>query len=354
MSPAIRLLHIHRFRDRHGRLRLYLRIPGHKAVALPGPEGSPAFMAAYHAAIATAAPEPLGEGRTLSGSLDALAISFYTSHAFTGLRESTQAAYRRIVESMRPQHGTKPVRMLDALAVRRLMAERDGAVTAANHRLRLLRLLSRHAIALGWLDSDPTAGVEPLAYRSDGYATWTEAEIAAYRDRHPSGTTARLALELLLNTGQRRSDVVRMGPQHVRGGAVHLRQLKTGQPIAVPILPELAAELALLPHRHLTWLALPNGTPRSPRGFYNTFRTWCDEAGIPEGRSPHGLRKSCGVRLAEAGCTAHEIMAVLGHRTLSEAQRYTAEADRRRMASTAMGKVARLANLSQTRRKAID
>jgi len=58
--------------------------------------------------------------------------------------------------------------------------------------------------------------------------------------------------------------------------------------------------------------------------------------------SPHGLRKACGVRLAEAGCTADEIMAVLGHRTLAEAQRYTIEADRQRMAATAMSKIAQI------------
>ncbi|MDH2383658.1 tyrosine-type recombinase/integrase [Bradyrhizobium sp. CER78] len=45
---------------------------------------------------------------------------------------------------------------------------------------------------------------------------------------------------------------------------------------------------------------------------------------------PHGLRKTLGRRMADAGCTAHEIMAVLGHLTLAEAERYTREADRRR------------------------
>lgn len=340
--PLIRLRYVHRFRDRHGHLRHYLRLPGAKRVALPGLPGTPGFMAAYNEAVANAERRPLGEAKVIPGSLDALAVSFYADHAFTSLRGSTQAAYRRIVEEMRAAHGDKPVRLLDALAVRRLMAEKQGTPTAANHRLRLLRLLCRHAVALGWISADPTAGVLKHSYTSDGYATWSEDEIAAYRAKHPPGTTARLALELLLNTGQRRSDVVRMGPQHVRAGAVHLRQVKTGQTVAVPILPELAAELAAISHRHLTWLALADGTPRSPRGFYNTFRAWCDEAGIPPGRSPHGLRKACGVRLAEAGCTAHEIMAVLGHRTLSEAQKYTAEADRRRMAESGMAKVRRM------------
>ena len=42
-------------------------------------------------------------------------------------------------------------------------------------------------------------------------------------------------------------------------------------------------------------------------------------AGLPLDCQPHGLRKAAGRRLAEAGCSAREIMAVLGHKTLSEA-----------------------------------
>jgi hypothetical protein len=34
--------------------------------------------------------------------------------------------------------------------------------------------------------------------------------------------------------------------------------------------------------------------------------------------------------LADAGVSAHDIMAALGHKTLAEAERYTREADRRR------------------------
>jgi hypothetical protein len=44
-------------------------------------------------------------------------------------------------------------------------------------------------------------------------------------------------------------------------------------------------------------------------------------------------------RLAEAGATAHELMAVSGHKTLTEVQRYTKDADRRRLADAAMAKL---------------
>jgi hypothetical protein len=44
-------------------------------------------------------------------------------------------------------------------------------------------------------------------------------------------------------------------------------------------------------------------------------------------------------RLAEAGCSAHEIMAVLGHKTLSEAERYTRDADQAQLATAAVAKL---------------
>jgi hypothetical protein len=49
------------------------------------------------------------------------------------------------------------------------------------------------------------------------------------------------------------------------------------------------------------------------------------KADLPLDCKPHGLRKTLGRRLADAGCTAHEIMAMLGHTTLEEAERYTRE-----------------------------
>jgi hypothetical protein len=50
-------------------------------------------------------------------------------------------------------------------------------------------------------------------------------------------------------------------------------------------------------------------------------------------------------RLAEAGNTTHELMAISGHRTLSEVQRYTADADRKKLADSGMAK--RLAGQSE-------
>ena len=48
--------------------------------------------------------------------------------------------------------------------------------------------------------------------------------------------------------------------------------------------------------------------------------------------------KKSGMRLAEHGATTHELMAISGHKTLSEVDRYTQDADGKRLATSAMAK----------------
>jgi integrase len=81
------------------------------------------------------------------------------------------------------------------------------------------------------------------------------------------------------------------------------------------------------------------GRPPHPPGFTNWFRDMTREAGIPDGLSPHGLRKATCRRLAEAGCTPHEIMAISGHRSLAEMPRHTVEAARAGLAQRAVDRV---------------
>ena len=142
---------------------------------------------------------------------------------------------------------------------------------------------------------------------------------------------------MLLYTGQRRSDVIRMGPQHVRGGALHVKQEKTGVELAIPVHPDLAALIAATPSGHLTYLTTTIGSPFAATTFTHWFRRECNKARLPH-CSAHGLRKAAARRLAEAGCTAHEIAAITGHASLAELVRYTKAVDQRRLAEAAMAK----------------
>lgn len=336
----IRLKYVHGFRDRHGRLRYYFRRAGFKRIALPGLPGSPEFMRAYESALAgDAEAVQIGANRTKAGSVSALVASWYQSGHFAGLRSTTKSTYRGIAERFRAEHGDKPVALMEPRHIRKIIASKADTPNAANNLLNILRMLMRHAIEEDWIVSDPTIGVRPIRVKSDGFHTWTEDEIAKFEAHHKQGTRARLAFDLLLYTGQRRGDVVRMGWQHIRGQAIDLVQQKTGKVLSIPIHPGLSATLAKAPRDHLTFITTAHGAAFSAAGFGNWFRDVVNEAGLPAHCSAHGLRKAAARRLAEAGCTAHEIAAITGHASIAEVQRYTRAADQSRLAIAAISRV---------------
>ncbi len=336
----LKLLYIHRFEDRHGHVRHYFRRPGHKRATLPGLPGSAEFMAAYQAALA-GQPAPIGANRVAAGTINSLAVQWYQSAGFRQLSKSTKATYRGIVERFRAEHGDKRVAMLEATHLRKLIAAKTETPAAANNLLSLIRLMMRFAVEEGLRRDDPTVGVRKIRFHTEGFHTWTEDEIATFESKWPIGTRERLAFALLLYTGQRRSDVIRMGRQHVRDGAIEVVQAKTGTRLALPLHPALREALAAHPSEHLTFLVTRQGAPFTPAGFTNWFRETCDAAKLPKGCSPHGLRKAAARRLAEAGCSANEIASVTGHRTLSEVSRYTRAADQGRLAETAIQAIGR-------------
>jgi integrase len=320
----------HGFIDRHGKARWYFRL---SRVPLPGLPWSPEFMAAHEAAMQGQAPRiEIGAGRTKPGTVNAAVIGYFSSSAFHSLAPETRRTRRNILERFAAEHGDKRIALLQRGHIDRMVAAKASTPAAARNFLKTLHALIQHCIAEGLRADDPTQGVKSAKIRTDGFRTWSEADIAAFEAVHPVGSRARLALALLLYTAQRRSDIVRLGRQHIRDGVLHTAQQKTGALLAIPIHPELATIIAGTSTGHLTFLTTRGGSPFSPAGFTNWFREVCNEAGLPKGTSAHGLRKAACRRLAEAGCSANVIAAISGHASLREVQRYTAAADQARMA----------------------
>src|SRR5690606_11705195 len=105
--------------------------------------------------------------------------------------------------------------------------------------------------------------------------------------------------------------------------------------VEMPMLPEVQAVIDATPTGDLAFLVNEYGQPFSIAGFGNKMRQWCDEAGLSH-CSAHGLRKARAAGLASLGAGPHEIMAVTGHQTLAEVERYTKAYDRKRLAKIAM------------------
>jgi integrase len=165
--------------------------------------------------------------------------------------------------------------------------------------------------------------------------------------------SARLALALLLYTAQRRSDVVKMGPQHVKNGVLYVRQKKTqmekeDRALAIPVHPELTRIIAATPTGQMAFLVTQHGVPYTEKGFGTRFGDWCQQAGLPPKCSSHGLRKAGLVRLAEAGCTEVELRAISGHKNLGQLKVYIEKVEQRRLAASAMAKMTAANNLGMS------
>lgn len=330
--------------DRYGNVRLYFRRKGRPKIRLRGLPGSDEFMQAYSVALAGVKDDRELYRRSTKGSFGNLCQSYYASVTFKALDRSTQSWRRRALDEINTTHGEKPVALMKAKHVRVLRDEKAALPGAARNRLKALRALFRWAVEADLAPHDPTLGVEVITYVPKGHHSWTLEEVEAYERRHPLGTKPRLAMAILLYTSWRREDAVRLGPQHVQSGRIRYRQAKNEHrnpvDMDIPLHGDLAEAIAASSSQHLTFLVTEYGKPYSPNGFGNAFKDWCRQADLPH-CSAHGLRKALATRLAERGATAHEIMAITGHQSLEEVERYTRAARKSQLADSAMSKLKR-------------
>jgi integrase len=329
----IDLPYVQRVKDRYGKSRHYYRRPGFKSVRLPGKPGSAEFMEAY--AAAGDQRKQLGLDRIKPGTMSALLQAYYSSAEFRGLLPQTRANYKNILGRFAEKLGHIPANKFDDLMLKDLMdgmASKPGAATTLMKRL---RTVFNFAVDRRWIAVNPAMRVKPPKSRSEGFIPWSEDDIAKFAERWPATTKEGLALALFLCTGQRRSDVVPMGRQHVKNDMIYVVQAKTGEKLWIPLHPELKAILDALPLDDLTFLKTEYGRPFTVKGFGAWFKARSEAAGLRD-RTAHGLRKAAARRLAEAGCSVHEIGAITGHRGLKGLEPYTRSARQPHLAKAAM------------------
>ena len=350
--------YVHRDKDRHGNVRLYFRrrIGGPK-IRLRAEPGTAEFAAEYEGAQAHCNACPTGspseKRRIEKGTLGWLCARYLRSAEFTRFAKTTQSLRRWQLENFlfEPVAPGKqeifadfPLPRLTGKALRVLRDRKEHVPGSANHRVKALRALFSWAVDHDLVESNPAREVKLLKSSSVGHHTWSAAEIAQFEARHVIGTKARLALTLLLLTGVRRSDVVLLGRQHLKDGwfkiPVQKNRNRTPVTVELPMAPELARIIDASPVGDLTFLVTKYGKPFTGAGFGEWFRERCNEAGL-RNCSAHGLRKAGAVRAAENGATAHELMALFGWLTLSEAQHYTKATDRRKLSKNAAYLMAR-------------
>jgi len=238
-------------RDRHGTIRIYYRAKDQPKVRLRGTPWTQEFMAAYEAAKGAV-------GRTTARSVTPgtwrwLCVCYFAECSeYKRLDPRTQHVRRQILEAtfdepIAPSSSKffrdLPLSRMTTDAVEVLRDRKIDTPESANARLKAIRQVFKFGVKKKLAPSNPARDVEYFKSGSTGFHTWTLEEVQQFEERHPVGTKARLALALMLFTGQRRSDIIRFGKQHTKDGKLTFTQHKgrnrKPKRLILPILPAL-------------------------------------------------------------------------------------------------------------------
>ena len=337
--PRPRPPHLHREKTRHGAMVWYVRIGKGKRIRLRANPGTPDFRLEYEAAV-TGAPKTQ-KGAPETGTLAWLIARYRETTAWAGLSAATRRQRDNIFLHVMETAGTTRLVHVGRAAIVSGRERRASTPAQARNFLDAMRGLFRWSAEAGLVKADPTLSVKnPRRPQGSGFPVWTEDDVEKYEARWPIGTKERVWLDVLLYTGLRRGDAVKLGRQHVREGVATLRTEKSqgGVTVVLPILPVLAETLEAGPCGDLTFIAGERRQPLTKESFGNAFREACEKAGV--GKSAHGVRKIAATRAANHGATVAQLEAIFGWSGGGMASLYTRMADRERLARDAMHKLA--------------
>lgn len=262
---------------------------------------------------------------------------YLASADFLRLKASTQIVYRRALDQLQPYDRVPivDVRRRHILMVRDAFADRPGM---GNQVLSAWQTILNFALDREYITASPYHKIRRLP--KGQHARWSEDQIAFALATFPEW--ARRAVLLAIYTGQREADLCAMTWSDYDGEAIRVVQRKTGERVWVPCAAALRSELAAWrpEARAVTILAQKrNGQPWKVPTFAALIGREIRSHSQLSGLVFHGLRVSAATRLAEAGCTAHEIAAITGHRSLDMVAHYTREVDQKRNAKAAIVKL---------------
>lgn len=342
-----------------GHVRYRVRPEGkpRKKIRLHVTPDHPAFMEHYHAARAgiELPPESTPVDRTIRHSLGWLKAQ-YLEH-LEGTVQNGQASPLTLMQRRSllnelvdmttesgERYGVFSMRMPPSqmIKIRNSLMATPGK--AANM-VKAIRAMYKWGFEIGLLEQNYARDVSAPRLQSKGATPWTVDDLRRYRETHLPGTQAHLCLTLFMFTACRISDAYRLGRgnEFVVDGQTWIgwQPKKKGSALVeIPMLPPLHKATRQGKVIGETYLMTEYGNPfRSAEGLRNRFKKWCEEAGLGH-LSSHGIRKAAGALLADEGCTNYEIMSIHGHSEAKTSDIYTRAANRKKLAQTAMRKLA--------------
>ena len=298
---------------RKGRNRLLYFERGGRRHRIHDEPGTDAFWSTYARLLRGPAAEPT---RTIRKLVDI----YRRSDKYRSLAANTRRSYETHMSYLIETAGRvdpATLRRVHVVQMRDALAETP---TRATRCVRFLSVLLRFGSDIGWLDQNVAQGVEGLKGKRAPREPWPQDMVDAYR-AHATGRPL-LMFELLIGTGQRIGDMLRMQWGHVEDGGILVRQGKTGAKLWVPFTARLSDMLAAEPRRGLFLVSQRDGRPVSYQLAWKEIRQVREAIGA-QSHDIHALRHSAASELAALGCSDELIQAVTGHTSRAMVAHYT-------------------------------
>ena len=330
--PRPRKPYVQKETTRHGKTVWYFRRGDGPRIRLPGEYEGAEWLAAYRAAFNG---EPVNVApRTVSGSLRWLVAQYLESGRFKRLSPETQEMRRRVLNNVCKTGGDMVIAEITPSDIMEGKVRREAHPYAASNYVKIMSQLFGFAVEAGHMAENPAKGVDRTTPATDGHHVWTVGDVEQFQAFHALGTRPRLAMDLLLYTGFRRADAVRLGKQHVKDGVIRYRTTKgKGVDVVIPLLAPLAESIAATTTGDLAFLVTEYGRPWAKESFGTWFAEQCKAAGVP-GRA-HGLRKAGATFAADNGANEYQLAAMYGWKNPRMAEVYTRKVNRTRLAEQA-------------------
>jgi integrase len=329
-------LHVIAEKNRHGNVVFYYRVDKGPRTRLPHPD-DPTFKACYQAAVSGS---PIKKQSDDPRTLAWLVARYMESADWKELADGTRRQRGNIFHNMLKDENGNPTNTAKARfkdvtddSISNGLEDRRSTPVQANNYLKAVVGLFKWAKKNNHVDIDPTVGVDRLKVKSDGFPAWDESDIRLFCAKWKIGTPQRLALEIAMHTGLRRSDLVKVGRQHLRQNELSIRTEKTGALITVELPQRVLDIIDATKTGDMHFLVTSFNKPFSNAGFGNWFGEAAREAGIE--KNTHGVRKFAATTAANGGATAHELMSQFGWANSKQAEVYTKGADRARLGKKA-------------------
>lgn len=296
-------------KNRNGKLRRYWIRKGHEHERLPD---GPAWTLRADA-LNKAADKP--GARVMDGSI-AWAINEYRmSDAYKALSASSIKVYERWLKQFEAEWGRLHCRDISRKVVKAFAQRYQHKKPTRMQAVAVLQNILGIAYDENYIPVNPASKMK-LRKNPPRQQVWETADIdkwMAEAEKHPHAVPVKRYFWLLLYTGQRPVDCVRMTKSRYNGDTIKLVQQKTKKLMEVPCHMELKATMATDPFPNSLYLiAQPDGKPFGRGHLSEVFGEIRTLAGL--GRlQARDLRRTAVVRMAEAGCSVPQISAITGH-----------------------------------------